>query len=69
MAARTNNRYILMATHYTIKWVEARPLKTNKAVVTAKFLYEQILTLYRCLLILTSDQGSHFINEVIEHLV
>lgn len=67
--ARTGKRYILVATDYATKWVEARALKTNSAAVTARFLNKQILTRYECPLILVSDQGSHFINEAIEYLV
>jgi hypothetical protein len=38
-----SNNYILIATDYIIKWVEAGALKTNIIVVIAKFLYECIL--------------------------
>jgi transposase InsO family protein len=69
MAARMGNRYILVATDYATKWVEARALRTKIAVVTAKFLYEQILSRYGCPLILVSDQGSHFLNDAIVYLV
>ena len=69
MARYTNNRYILVATNYATKWVEARALRTNTAAVTAKFLYDTIITRFGCPVELVSDQGSHFLNEAIQILV
>ena len=69
MAFYTNNRNIVVATNYATKWVEARALRTNTAAVTAKFLYDTIITRFGCPLELVSDQGSHFLNEAIQILV
>jgi len=61
-----DNKYILVTTNYVTKWVEAKALRINMAVVKIQFMYESILTRFGCPLILVNDQGTHFINETIE---
>ena len=61
-------RYILVATNYATKLVEAQALRTNSALQTAQFLYESILTRFGCPLHFVSDQGSHFLNGTIQVL-
>ena len=68
-ARRTRNRYILVATDYCTKWVEATALKDNSAKAVARFLYEAIMTRYVCPVELVADQGGHFLNEVLRELV
>ncbi len=48
--------------------MEVRALKTNIVVVIVKFLYEWILTKFRCPLTIVTNQGIHLINDAIKYL-
>ncbi len=65
----TRNKYILVAIDYATKGVEVKGLGTNIAVVTTKFLYEYILTRFGCSLTIGRDEGVHFINDIIKHMI
>ena len=45
-AYRTQAQYIIVATDYLTKWVEAKATRKNDARTTACFLYEQVFTRY-----------------------
>ena len=68
-ATRTGNRYILVATDYCTKWVEAKALRDNMAASTIKVLYENIWCRFGCPIKLISDQGGHFLNTMIHRLI
>ncbi len=44
-------------------------MHTNITVVTTKFLYDHILTRFGCPLTIVTNQGTHFINDVIRYLI
>ena len=62
-------RYLILATKYLTKWAEAKAIKKADAKTTAIFLFENIVTRYGCPKVVVSDQGSHFINDVITEFI
>jgi transposase InsO family protein len=62
------NRYIILATDYSTKWVEAKATWKNDTKVAANFLFDQILMRFGYPLELVSDQGKHFLNVLIKAL-
>ena len=65
---RTGSRYIITTTDYLTRWVEARPVKHCSTTTTGQFIFENILTKFGCPRILMSDQGTHFLNQIIKAL-
>ena len=65
---RIGNWYIIVATDYCTKWVEAKALWDNTAASTITFLYEYIWCRYGCPIELINDQGGHFLGHVVESL-
>ena len=68
-AKRSGARYIITAIEYVTKWIEAKPVDTYSSEVAANFIYKNIITRFGCPLTLISDQGTHFINKTIKHLI
>ena len=68
VATCTGNKYIIVATDYCTKWVEAKALRDNMAASTTKFVYEYLWCRFGCPIELVSDQGGHFINRLIRDL-
>ena len=59
------NRYIILATDYATKWVEARPTQKNDVATTTIFLFEEIIMRFGHPLEIVIDRGTHFLNDVI----
>ena len=51
------------------KWAEAKVVRKADARSTAKFIYEHIITRFGCSIEIVTDQGTHFINQVITELL
>nr|GEV50662.1 reverse transcriptase domain-containing protein [Tanacetum cinerariifolium] len=56
------NRYILVAVDYLSKWVEAKALPTNDALVVVKFL-ESLFARFGTPRAIISDRGTHLCND------
>ena len=65
----SGKNYILVAVDYVSKWVEAVALPTNDAKVVVKFLRHNIFSRFGVPRALISDQGTHFINKLLENLL
>ncbi len=62
------NKYIVVAMDYFSRWPEAKALKSANAEEVAKFLYEEIICRFGAPKKIQSDQGTHFVNELIRKL-
>ena len=67
-ASARKKKYIILATDYATKWVEARSTQRNDALTAASFLFEEIMMRVRYPLELVSDRGKHFLNDVISDI-
>ena len=58
-------RYIILATDYATKWVDARATQNNDAWIAATFLFKEIKMWFGHPLELVSDREKYFLNDVI----
>ena len=59
------NQYVLVFLDYLTKWVEAFPIKDQKAETVARVLVEEVICRHGAPERLLSDQGSNFLSELI----
>ncbi|KAJ9567102.1 hypothetical protein OSB04_003068 [Centaurea solstitialis] len=64
-----NCSYILVAVDYVSKWVEAMACHSNDAKTVVKFLQKHIFTRFGTPRALISDEGTHFLNNLLEELL
>ncbi|XP_071917001.1 uncharacterized protein [Coffea arabica] len=54
--------------HYVLKWVEAKPTRTNNSKVVAEFVKSNIFVRFGMPRAIVSDRGTHFCNKMIAAL-
>jgi hypothetical protein len=60
---KSGKRYIVIAVDHFTKWVELRAIESNDAQSIASFFYKDVICRHGVPEILTTDQGTEFINE------
>jgi hypothetical protein len=61
--------YILVAVDYVSKWVEVVALPSNDARAVVSFLKQNIFSRFGVPRALISDEGTHFLNKLMENLL
>ncbi|KAI3730012.1 hypothetical protein L6452_18688 [Arctium lappa] len=64
-----NYAYILVVADYVSKWVEAMACHSNDARTVVKFLHKHIFTRFGKPRALISEEGTHFINNLLEEVL
>ena len=62
---QNGNRYIIVTMDYFTRWPEARAIEKANADTVVTFIYKKIICRFGISKIIQSDQGTHFINDVI----
>ena len=62
------NQYIITTVNYFTRWPKAYAVLQASAQQAAKFIYEEIIYRHGIVNVIHSDQGTHFVNELIKRL-
>ena len=57
---KNKNSYLLVVGDYFTKWIDASPLKNQKAQTIAKILIERVILIFGVPMEIHSDQGRSF---------
>jgi hypothetical protein len=67
--SRKGHKFILVATNYFTKWVEAIPLKITSSANMIEFIKEHIIYIFGIPQSITTDQGKMFTSQEFEDFV
>ena len=63
-----DHKYVAVFQDYFTKWVIAEPLHDKKAISVADLFYTKWIALFGCPLVLHSDRGGEFKNDIVSRL-
>jgi hypothetical protein len=66
LARRLGAKYIIKTTKYFTRWDEATIVNDFNVDIASHFLFEHVIRRFGCHRILMSDQGTHFINSIVQ---
>jgi hypothetical protein len=69
LARISGSRYVITVTEFLTGWDEVALVKDCSVETRACVLFEHVVTRFGCQRILMSDQGTHFINSIIEEIL
>lgn len=67
--SRDRNWYVWVALCYATRWPILVPTKNQQAPTVAEILMTKVVLEYRVPRLIISDQGIHFVNEVIDDVI
>ena len=62
------NRYIIIMVDYFNRWPKVKPLRQANATSVVTFIYKEIVCRFEPPKVIQNDQGTYFVNQVIEQL-
>ena len=65
----TGCRFVIVAVEWATRWAEAEVVADATAATAAEFIYSRIIARNGCVECIQSDNGPHFINDVITCLI
>ena len=60
--------YIITLTDYLTRWAKSALVKYFTTMTAVKFLFESVVIRFGCPKIILSDQGTHFVNKMIDEI-
>jgi hypothetical protein len=66
---RIGEKYIITTVDYLIKWDNVGPIESCMKETVAKFIYENIVTIFGFPLTIINEKGTNFINGTIQILL